>query len=86
MSKGYTLQYFINTFKNTRKVDGGDGVYLTVSPRFGYFSVKAEALDTWLQGETGDIVSGRGRFASYGKTARARVLRALNNRKNSGLV
>lgn len=87
MSKGYTISYFIDVLKNTttRQVTN-NGIYSVVSPRFGGFSVKADALDTWLSYNTTAIVKGEGRFASYGKTPRARLLTALKNRKVNGSV
>jgi hypothetical protein len=87
MSKGYTISYFIDVLKNTtaRQVTN-KGVFNVVSPRFGDFSVKAEALDTWLNYATTTIARGEGRFATYGKTARARLLTALRNRKEHGTV
>jgi hypothetical protein len=74
MSKGYTISYFIDVLKNTtaRQV-ANKGVYETVSPRFGGFSVKADALDTWLNFNTTAIARGDGQYANFGKTARARL-------------
>lgn len=87
MSKGYTINYFITVLKNTNtSLVNKNGLYNTVSPRYGYHSVKAEALDNWLNGLTAPIYRGDGRFASYGKTGRARVLKALQNRKTLGFV
>ena len=87
MSKGYTLSFFINTLTNatTRQVTN-QGVYDVVSPLGGVFSVKADALDTWLGYNTGAIARGEGRFATYGKSSRARLLTALRNRKNTGNI
>lgn len=86
MSKGYTISYFVNVLSNARtsQVLNADAVYSTVSPRFGYASVKARALDTWLNHKTTAIANGYGRFASFGKTPRARVLKALRLRKQNG--
>jgi hypothetical protein len=87
MSKGYTLQYFINTFSNaTVNQVNKNGAYLTVSPRLGYFSVKADALDTWLDDSVDAISEGRGHFSTYGKTPRARLLTALRNRQTRGRI
>jgi hypothetical protein len=87
MSKGYTINYFVNVFTNTTNTQiARNGVYNTVSPRNGYASVKAGALDRFLQGQTYAIANGTGVFASFGKTPRARLLKALRNRKRYGTV
>lgn len=87
MSKGYTLSYFIKTLSSATPTKvTRDGVYNTVSPRDGVFSVKADALDSWLDHQTLSIARGDNDFASYGKTSRARLLKALRNRKNNGTV
>lgn len=87
MSKGYTLNYFINTFTSTTAAAvSREGVYRTVSPRLGFNSVASYQLDKWLEGQTQEIANGTGDFSSYGKTSRARILRALRNRKNTGTI
>jgi hypothetical protein len=87
MSKGYTISFFINVLKNTTtRAVSKNGVYNVVAPRFGDFSVKASALDSWLGYKTSAIEAGEGKFASYGKTPRARLLTALRNRKVNGTV
>lgn len=87
MSKGYTINYFITTLKNTStSMVAKKGVYNVIAPRYGALSLKANALNIWLNGETFAIVKGVGKFASYGKTARTRLLTALKNRKNTGTV
>jgi len=87
LSKGYTINYFIDVLKSaaTNKVTK-EGVYSVVSPRFGGQSVKANALDGWLNFKTNAIAKGVGQFASYGKTPRARLLTALSKRKKLGTV
>jgi len=87
MSKGYTISFFIEALSNssTSQVTR-DGIFNTVSPRLGRFSQKAVALDNWLGGQTGAIALGAGKFSSYGSTPRGRVLKALRNRKNNGIV
>ena len=87
MSKGYTISYFVKVLKNA-KVSSftKTSVYNIVSPRDGALSVKAGALDTWLGHQTSSISLGTGRFASYGKTSRARLLFALKNRKMTGSI
>lgn len=88
MSKGYTISYFMNLLQNTstRDLTTATQVYFAVSPRRGNNSEKRYALDTWLQGQTSAIVSGRGRFANFGKSPRARLLKALRVRKENGFV
>ena len=86
-TKGYTLQYFIDLFTNTTTRQlSTNSVYNVVSPRKGVTSVRAEVLDNWLSYNTTNIANGTGSFASYGKTPRARLLKALRNRKNNGTV
>jgi hypothetical protein len=88
MTKGYTLSYFLNLLGNSRarQLTNKDSVYSFVSPRFGFNSVRAVVLDTWLGGKTTQIVNGTGRFSNYGSTPRARLLKALRNRKVTGAV
>ena len=87
MSKGYTINFFVTALKSVNaNTVARQGVYNVVSPRFGAFSTKADALDSWLGYNTSAISRGEGRFASYGKTARARLLTALKNRKENGAV
>ena len=86
-TKGYTLQYFIDLFTNTTSRQlNSNGVYRTVSPRLGSVSVRADVLDTWLSNNTTAIVNGTGNFATFGKTPRTRLLKALRNRKTNGYV
>ena len=88
MTKGYTISYFLGLFGNvrSRSLTSTDAVYSFVSPRFGYNSTRAFVLDTWLGGKTTQIVNGTGRFSTYGATPRARLLKALRNRKQNGVV
>lgn len=88
MTKGYTLNYFLGLFGNSRsrQLENVDAVYSFVSPRFGYFSTRAVVLDTWLGDQTNAIVRGTGRFSTYGRTPRARLIKALRNRKTTGTV
>jgi len=89
MSKGYTISYFVKALKNapTRAVGNtASSVFQAVSPRLGLFSVKADALDTWLNYQTHNIAQGAGIFSTYGKTPRARLIRALNNRFKNGSI
>jgi len=89
MSKGYTINFFVNAFTGvTNKQIVTTGVYGAVSPRYGFNSVKAKALDNFLGGlgRAKAIAEGSGSYANLGKTPRTRLLRALRNRKNSGTV
>lgn len=87
MSKGYTIQSFIDLFSTTTnstltKV----GVDTVVSPRFGVYSVKFDALSTWLNDDVSGVFNGRGTYATLGKTPRTRLLNALKNRQKHGSV
>lgn len=88
MTKGYTISYFLALFGNSRarQFSTASDVYSFVSPRLGVSSVRATVLNKWLGKQTNAIVSGSGRFASYGSTPRARLMKALRNRKNTGSV
>lgn len=88
MSKGYTISYFVNVFSSasTRQLDSVPAVYKTLSPRYRGLAVKSRALNTWLGGNTNAIVLGTGRFATFGATPRARLLKALRMRKQNGKV
>jgi hypothetical protein len=70
---------------NSKKVTE-TGPYYAVSPRKGVFSEKSYALDTWLNDQTESIFAGEGKFAAYGKTPKARLLKALKNRKVNGFI
>jgi hypothetical protein len=87
LSKGYTISYFMTALQNanSKKVTE-TGPYYAVSPRKGVFSEKSYALDTWLNDQTESIFAGKGRFANYGKTPKARLLKALKNRKVNGVI
>lgn len=83
-TKGYTISYFINLFSGVRSnTITSKGVFNIVSPRLGATSVRALVLNTWLNGSTTAIVNGTGKFASYGATPRARLLKALKLRKQN---
>lgn len=83
-TKGYTISYFIKLLSGTRNRSlVNNGVYDTVSPRFGSTSVRAQVLNRWLGGKTSSIVNGTGKFAAYGETPRARLLKALKLRKQN---
>jgi hypothetical protein len=87
MSKGYTIQSFINLFSGVSNTTLTNvGVETVVSPRFGDLSVRMEALDTWLEGDTHAIVAGSGVYSTFGKTARTRLVKALKNRQKYGTV
>ena len=86
MSKGYTINYFVNTIKGAKAAALKSDVYEAISPRNGFFSVKAIALDNFLGGETlaYQIAEGIGSFEGLGKTPRSRLLKALSLRKKNG--
>jgi hypothetical protein len=87
MSKGYTINFFINTLTGVTNTQiNNNGVFNVVSPVYGAASVKAVALDTFLGGQTASIANGTGAFAALGKTPRTRLLKALKLRKKFGYV
>jgi hypothetical protein len=87
MSKGYTINFFVNALKGVTNTQlNKNGVFNVVSPVYGSFSVKAAALDTFLGGNTSSIASGDGAFANLGKTPRTRLIKALKLRKQFGYV
>ena len=90
MTKGYTLNYFVNLFNKTsaNTISGTKDVYTFISPRLGFHSTRAVVLETWLgsQKQLRAITNGTGRFSTYGTTPRARILKALRNRKVNGKV
>jgi hypothetical protein len=84
MSKGYTIQFFINEIST--KVNRGNDVNAfikAISPVYGINSVKIGALDNFI-GDLNKVANGRGRYAGFGKTPKARVLKALKLRKKLG--
>jgi hypothetical protein len=86
-TKGYTLSYFLKLFNSTsNRAISSNGVYGVVSPLLGSTSVRATVLNTWLGNKTTQITNGTGKFASYGTTPRARILKALRNRKTTGSI
>ena len=85
MSKGYTIQYFIDLFTNTNNtVFKNNTVYDIVSPRYGSDSVKAQALTEWLGFNPVHVANGVGGFRTLGATPRTRLLKALKNRQRFG--
>lgn len=85
MSKGYTIQYFLNTFAGVSNTAlNRQGVYDVVSPRYGAESIKAFTLDEYLSGRTLNVYRGVGGFSNLGKTPRTRLINALKLRKKLG--
>ena len=85
MHKGYTLNYLIEQVKNTTNTEiTTNGIYNTLSPRAGVYSVKGDVLDGFLFHNTQAVVAGAGIFATYGKTPKTRLLKALKLRKTTG--
>jgi hypothetical protein len=84
MTKGYTINYFIKLFTATRTSTlETRGLESVVSPRLGSDSVRFHVLNGWLDGRVTQVVNGTGKFASYGATPRARILKALKLRKQN---
>lgn len=85
MHKGYTLNYLIEQVKGTTNAQiQNNGIYQTLSPRAGVYSVKGDVLDNFLFNNTAAIVAGAGIFATFGKTPKTRLLKALKLRKKTG--
>lgn len=87
-TKGYTISYFLGLFEGSRsrQLPNKNAVYSFISPKLGAKSVRAAVLNKWLECRTTAIVDGTGQFATYGSTPRARLLKALKNRKKTGSV
>jgi len=87
MSKGYTINFFVNTLKGSTNTQLNNyGVFNVVSPVYGANSVKASTLNTFLGGNTASIAAGVGAFSKLGKTPRTRLIKALKLRKQFGYV
>jgi hypothetical protein len=87
MSKGYTINYYTNLFKSASPRNlTPTNLPNFVSPVYGSSSVKFSQLDGFLGGNIFEIARGHGDFASFGKTPRARILKALSLRKKHGFV
>ncbi len=86
MSKGYTINYFVNELSQVHpSVFNYTDVAHVVSPRFGANSMKFTALNNFLHGMT-TVIAYDEDFKDLGKTPRARVLKALKMRKKLGSV
>ncbi len=86
MTKGYTIAFFVREIQKmkitAKTLKEKHGVYKALSPRRGYWSLKAILLDVWTQGNVDEIIAGRtARAKKLGKTPKARLLKALANRK-----
>ena len=81
-TKAYTLNGLITEVKSIYpKADVQDLIYY-LSPRAGVYSVKFEAIDTYLGGHLNDVINGYTHVA--GNSARTRLLNALKWRKQYG--
>lgn len=87
MHKGYTINYFINLLQGTTNSTITDtGIAKVVSPRLGRRSQAVSALNTFLGGNLTAVTNGTNGFKTYGKTPRARLLKALRTRQTSGTL
>ena len=85
MGNHYYPQYFINTLGGftARQLGNSTSTFVgTIAPVKGRNSVKVKSLNTMLGGQLNNIIAGTGEFGGFGRTARARVLKALRLRKN----
>jgi len=84
-TKAYTLASLITEVSNLKPSQVTTLVTFksAVSPRVATTAVSAKlyTIDNFLNGKLVSIINGSGKFASYGKTGRTRLLRALKNRK-----
>jgi len=81
MHKGYTLVNLINFFSSTTNTTWNNNSVSAVSAAAGRY----KALCSFVS-DPAAIAAGRGVYASLGSTPRGRILRALRNRKRTGLV
>lgn len=84
MSKGYTITFFINEL--TTKVKGkktAGSIVDAISPTYGKSSVKFSTLNNFV-GNFDAVANGTGKYAGFGKTPKARLLKALKLRKKFG--
>lgn len=84
-TKKYTINLLVNevaSLSNTQ-VSSVQSLANSISPRAGVSSAKFYALNRYVGGNITAVINGRGRFSSFGKTARSRILTALRARKNS---
>lgn len=80
-TKAYTLNALIAEVTFVKRGDA-DTVVSNLSPRLGANSVKVAVIDTFLNGKLDAVLKGRGAYATFGKSAKARLLKALRLRKN----
>lgn len=84
MSKGYTIQFFINEINTKVKSSYNAHNFVNaISPIYGNQSVKIQTLNS-LVGNFNKVANGIGKYAGYGKTPKSRVLKALRLRKKLG--
>ncbi len=89
MSKGYTINYFVNLISDLKETELKKDIYKAIAPRGGYNSERAIRLEDWVGGEETfrEIAAGKtARTKALGKTTRARILKALKTRKAKGKV
>ena len=89
MTNKYTIPFLINYVKGTTISDwnavttsGRINFASVISPIGGSSSVKIQTLNSLLGGNLRAVVHGSGTFSNFGKTPRARLLKALRLRSN----
>jgi len=87
MTNAYTIPFLIDFVRGTTLGDWNAATSSSrvnfasvISPIGGASSIKIKTLDTLLGGNLKAVVHGTGTFASFGKTPRARLLKALRLR------
>lgn len=100
--KGYTLNYFIDFFKNipdhrwangtlhevgtARKCALGHCMTNSRTGKVEKGNARSLALQGFLRRQVVSINDGRGKYNELGATPRGRILKALRNRKRTGKV
>ena len=81
-SKAYTLNRLIAEVGNLSAAEAKNfsAFVEAISPRKGAWSAKVEVMNVFLKGNLAKIAAKK----SYGKTVKARVLKALKARKRQG--
>ena len=98
MHKGYTLNYFINFFKNipankwtTGRLTNDNGQACALGHAYNslegrHAEERGDALCSFLGETVGINENTGGRYRSLGRTPKKRILKALRNRKRYGSV
>lgn len=84
-TKKYTIASLIREISALRvQVSNSRQLAMAISPRTGIASAKFRVLNGLLNNRLNSVISGAGSYAYLGATPKARVVRALRNRKSNG--